>query len=194
MPPKCERSGETLIEKPCNVTQRLTRIPIAPIFASVAPSPTQMPMRPRLAPCRDAELAERCDHPAFERMDETADVAAAPFEVEHQVADPLAGAMIGVAAAAACLVDREAQRIEQLGGVGAGAGSEQGRMLEQPDAFRSLAGADRGGALFHECERLPVVHEAVANAPFDVVVTLHTREMALQRPRSKRCKQGAAPA
>ena len=92
-------------------------------------------------------------------MDQPADVAAAAFEVEHQIADPLAGAVIGVAAAAAGLVDREAGRIEQLGRVGAGAGGEQGRMLEQPDAFARVAGADRGGALFHECERLLVGHQ-----------------------------------
>src|SRR5205823_10201465 len=54
----------------------------------------------------DPELGERVDHPAFERMDETAYVSAAPVEVEHHVADALAGPMIGVAAAPAGLVDR----------------------------------------------------------------------------------------
>ena len=45
-PPKFESSGETVIEKPCIVTQRRTRTPIAPILASDSPSPVQMPMRP----------------------------------------------------------------------------------------------------------------------------------------------------
>ena len=104
-------------------------------------------MRPGGAVRGDAELGERVDHPAFERMDEAADVLPALFEVEHHIADALAGAVIGVAAAAAGLVDREIQRIEQLGRVGAGAGGEQRRMLEQPDAFARGAVADRRGAL-----------------------------------------------
>ena len=93
--------------KPWSVTQRFTRTPSAPILASSAPSPTQMPMRPGRAVRGDAELGERVDHPAFERMDEAADVLPALFEVEHHIADALAGAVIGVAAAAAGLVDRE---------------------------------------------------------------------------------------
>ena len=128
--------------KPWSVTQRFTRTPSAPIFASSAPSPTQIPMRPGGAVRGNAELGERVDHPAFERMDEAADVLPALFEVEHHIADPLAGPVIGVAAAAAGLVHREILRVEQLGGIGAGAGGEQGRVLEQPDAF--ARGARRG--------------------------------------------------
>jgi hypothetical protein len=46
-PPKCERSGERLTEKPCIVTQRRMRTPMAPILASRPSGPAhQMPMRP----------------------------------------------------------------------------------------------------------------------------------------------------
>src|SRR5688500_15194920 len=55
----------------------------------------------RLAACVDAQLAQRGDHPAFQGMDEAADILAARFEVEDQIADPLAWPMIGIAAAAA---------------------------------------------------------------------------------------------
>src|SRR5436305_23718 len=36
MPPKCDRSGATLSAKPCSVTQRCTRTPIAAILSSQA--------------------------------------------------------------------------------------------------------------------------------------------------------------
>ena len=35
MPEKCERSGSTLSAMPCQLTQRLTRTPMAPILASL---------------------------------------------------------------------------------------------------------------------------------------------------------------
>ena len=45
--PKWARSGARLTEKPCIVTQRRMRTPIAPIFASrPSTSVVQMPMRP----------------------------------------------------------------------------------------------------------------------------------------------------
>ena len=48
MPPKCARSGSTFSATPCQLTQRVTRTPIAAILASVplAGSATQMPTRP----------------------------------------------------------------------------------------------------------------------------------------------------
>ena len=47
IPPKWLRSGSRLTEKPCIVTQRRMRTPIAPIFASrPSMSCVQMPMRP----------------------------------------------------------------------------------------------------------------------------------------------------
>ena len=60
-------------------------------------------------------------------------------------------------------------RVEQLGRIGAGAGGEQRRVLEQPHAFARAAGADRCGALFHEHERFLIRHGVVARPPFDLV-------------------------
>src|SRR5690349_6702074 len=42
------------------------------------------------ATCFYAERAKRADHPALERMDEAADVAPAPVEVEVEIDDALA--------------------------------------------------------------------------------------------------------
>ena len=95
-------------------------------------------MRPVGAVRVNAELGQRIDHPLFERMDEAADVFAALFEVEHDVADALAGAVIGIAPAAAGIEHRQAERVDELGRVGAGARGEQRRVLEQPDAARAL--------------------------------------------------------
>src|SRR5688572_31428191 len=47
-------------------------------------------------------------------MDEAAHVAAAPVEIQQHIADPLARPVIGVAAAAARLVDRKSLAVEQL--------------------------------------------------------------------------------
>src|SRR6478672_8447936 len=88
---------------------------------------------PRLAPRLDVQAGERGDHPPLQRLDEVADVAAALVEVEHQIADPLAGTVVGVAPAAPGLEYREAGGVAELSRIGAGAGGKQGRMLEQPD-------------------------------------------------------------
>ncbi len=147
MPPKCDKSGATLIENPCSVTQRLMRMPSAAIFASAGafadPDADAAVGAMRL----HAKLAQGGDDPAFERVDQPAHVAAPAIEVQHEVADALAGAVIGVAAAAARIVNREARRVEQLCRIGAGASGEERRMLEQPDAFVGRPCMNRGGAL-----------------------------------------------
>ena len=59
------------------------------------------------------------------------------------IADPLTRAVIGVAATAPGIEHVEALGIEQFGGVGAGPGSEQRRVLEQPDQLACIVLADR---------------------------------------------------
>src|SRR5439155_21150548 len=81
---------------------------------------------------RDIKAIERIDHPALERMDEAADILAALLQVEHNVANALAGTMIGIASAAPGNIDRKALRIGQLGRVRAGACGVERRMLQQP--------------------------------------------------------------
>src|SRR4029453_14522755 len=84
---------------------------------------------------RYTDLAKRIDHPTFQQMDKTADLFPPPLQVEHNVADPLAWPVIGIAAAAAGLVDGEAQRIDQLGRGGPGGRGEERRVFQEPDAF-----------------------------------------------------------
>ena len=170
MPPKCERSGSTLIAKPWSVTQRFIRTPSAPIFFSSAPSPTQMPMR--LSAVRiNAELRQRVDHPLFERVNEAADVLSALLEVEHDVTDALPGAVIGIASAAARIEHRKVQRVGELGGsalvpaVNSGCSSSQTHSRSDPRGSRRR--------VLHEGERLLVGHEPVADPPFDVRSQFH---------------------
>src|SRR6185437_7164205 len=58
-------------------------------FADPDSDASRRPMR------LDAQAGERIDHPAFERIDEAADISPALVEVEHHINDPLAGAVIG---------------------------------------------------------------------------------------------------
>ena len=80
MPEKCDRSGATLSAKPCSVTQRCTRMPIAAILSSGACALVRAPH-----PYADAVIAplaahpescERADDPFFERRDEAAHIRA----------------------------------------------------------------------------------------------------------------------
>ena len=114
------------------------------------------------------KIFQRVDHPAFESMDEAADVFPALFEVEHYVADPLTRSMIGVAASATRLVDRKILRVGQFGRVCARSGGKQGRVLQKPDALGCSAFPYGGGALIHEGERFLISDGRVANPPFNV--------------------------
>jgi hypothetical protein len=134
---------------PWKLTQRRMRTPMA--VAALAD---------------DVEAGEGGNDPAFEITDEASDIVVAPLQVEHHVGDALAGAMIGVSAAAAGFVDRKALRRQQFGGVGAGPGGVYGGMFEQPNGLRRGADADFGGAIFHEGDGGLVVDQLVANPPF----------------------------
>ena len=140
-------------------------------LVGAVPGPDPDP--PRFAARGDPEVGERGDHQPLERMDEAANVLAALFQVEDEITDALARAVIGVAPAATRVMDREAERVEQFRRVGAGARGEQGRMFEQPDQFGRGAGADRGGACLHLGKRILVSDEALADPPFDAVDAVH---------------------
>ncbi len=147
IPSKCDRSGSRLTEKPCIVTQRRTRTPIAPIFAS-RPSISLRPDAdpPCRAPAFDAEIGQRIDHPAFHRMDETAHVARMASQVEQRITDPLPRPVIGVAAAAPRLHHIET-RIEQFTARRAGSGSINRRMFQQTRSIcRAVPPQSRGCA------------------------------------------------
>ena len=124
---------------------------------------------PAFAPCLDAQMPERVDHPAFEAMDEQANVAATLLQVEHEITDPLSRPMIGVAPAASRLDHVEALGIEQFGRIGAGAGGEDRRMFDHPGEFGRGPGTDRGGARLHFGEAFRIRGETGADPPFDIV-------------------------
>ena len=56
----------------------------------------------------DVEAGEGADNPFLEVVDKAAEVRRAPLQVEHDIGHPLARPVIGVLAAAAAGVDREA--------------------------------------------------------------------------------------
>ena len=157
MPAKCDRSGSTFSATPCQDTQRLTRTPMAPIFASVAGGAVGDPdADPALAPLAfDVEAVEGADQPFLQPVDVAVDVAGRhgavrPGQVEHDVGGALAGPVIGPLPAAAGGEGREAGGIGQFRRFGGGAGGVERRVLDQPDQFARRAGADRGDAGVHQ--------------------------------------------
>ena len=117
----------------------------------------------------DVEAAQRADRPFLEVGNVTPYVLAARPKVEHHISHPLAGAVIGVLAAAARDMDRKAGGLKQILGPRARTGRIERRMLQQPDHFARPAGADVGDPRFHGGERLVVGDEAVGDAPFEPV-------------------------
>src|SRR5690606_23519220 len=169
MPSKWLRSGSTLIAIPWKLIQRRSLTPMAAILSSrgapsAAAGPAAHTPRPDLA--LHVELREGGDDPVLELAHIGADVAAAAVEVEHDIGHALAGPVIGVLAAAARRVDREAARIGQVLCPGGGPGGVERRMLEQPDHLVRLAGGDCGHPRFHEGQHLLIGHEALARPPF----------------------------
>ena len=114
------------------------------------------------------ELGQGGDQPVLEPADVGAHVRAPRLEVEQHVGDALAGAVVGVAAAAAARVHRQARRLEQLVGAGAGSGGIQRRVLEQPHQLAGAALADRGHALLHPGDGSGVGDGARAGAPLGI--------------------------
>ncbi len=112
-----------------------------------------------------AELRERGNDPIFESRDEGADVLPAAAQIEHDIGDPLAGPVIGDLAAAAGLVQREAQglRVELRRGC---AGRIERRMFEQQNFFSGRARRDRGHPRLHPVECIGIGRNPVEHAPF----------------------------
>ena len=73
-----------------------------------------------LAP--DVEARQGGDDPFLEAPHVAADISAAAIQIQQHIGDALARAVIGVLAAAAAPVDRQAIRVEQVLGERAGAG------------------------------------------------------------------------
>ena len=113
-----------------------------------------------------AERGQRADDPFLDRGDEAAHVRRAALEIEHDIADALAGTVIGELAAAAGDVHRKA-RLDQLLRPRRGAGGIKRRMFEEPDEFARLALRNRRRACRHGGERIVVVDRRVAHKPLD---------------------------
>ena len=122
------------------------------VLAAAVPA-TQTPTRPsRRSPVTPKRARVRIIH-SSSRCTWQRTSRAAALQVEHDIGDPLAGAVIGVLAAAAAAEHREPVRVEQIVGPCAGAGGVERRVFEQPDQF---AGAARRGSprrAFHRGDR-----------------------------------------
>ena len=145
-------------------------MPMAAILSS-APTPrsgrrTQTPMRSSRRSPRTSKRGQRADDPFLDGGDEAAHVRSAALEVEHDVADPLAGAVIGELAAAAGGMHWKA-RLDQLVRPCRAAGGVKGRVLEQPDQLRRFALRDRCRARRHARERALVIDGGLAHQPLD---------------------------
>src|SRR3990172_98576 len=116
---------------------------------------------------RHTELRQRLDDRMFQGADEGAHVAEAACHIEHDIADPLTGTVIGVLAAAARAVNRKAIGLEEAGRFGAGAGRVDGRVLEQPDELGRFSRGNGVDALLHERACQLVGHGPGRQQPFD---------------------------
>ena len=112
------------------------------------------------------EGRERPDDPFLEPRHIGAHVGPPQLQVEHDIGDPLAGAVIGDLAAAPGGKHRKA-RIEQVGRLAAGAGGVERGVFQQPDQFARPVVPDIGGAGFHGRDRLGVGDRCVRYPPFD---------------------------
>jgi hypothetical protein len=113
------------------------------------------------------ELAQRADDPLLQCCDEQAEILPAAGQVQHDIGNPLAGAVIGILAAAPGLVDGKAVRGDQILIMGAGAGRIERRMLDEPDALPGGAGGDGRDMGLHLCDRIRIGDRRVCNHPFD---------------------------
>ena len=113
-----------------------------------------------------AKLGERADDPFLDRSNEAAHVGRAALEIEHDIADALAGTVIGELPAAAGRIHGKA-RVEELVRPGGGAGCVEGRVLEQPNQFPRLAVRNPGCACRHGGERIVIVDRMIAHVPLD---------------------------
>src|SRR5262249_49431658 len=114
-----------------------------------------------------AERSQGVNDQCLKRVDEGAYVGPAGAHVEHHVADPLAGAVIGELAATAGTVHGKSSGLEEICCLCAGAGGVERGMLEEPDELACLASRDGIDALGHEAAGLLVCDEAARDAPLD---------------------------
>jgi hypothetical protein len=113
----------------------------------------------------DVEAGEGREDPSLQVLHEAPHVAAAAFQVQHDIGDPLARPMVGELPAAAAAVDGKARRIEEVFVLGRGAGGIERRMLQQPHHLRCPARADIGDPPLHEVDRGRIIDRRRLDAP-----------------------------
>ena len=172
MPPKCARFGSTFSATPCQLTQRVTRTPIAPILALPPDGRVGNPdADPALAPLAlDVEAVQRADQPFLQPIDVAAYVlrrhtSVPAHQVEHDIAGALAGAVIGPLPAAPGAERGKAGRVGQFARLGRGAGGVQRRMLDQPHQLAGGAGPDGGDPRLHLRQRGRIFRQAIVDPP-----------------------------
>jgi len=109
----------------------------------------------------DAQPSQGIDNPILQATHERPHIATAPRQIEHYVRDPLAGPVIGNAAAAAGANHRDVARIEEFVIAGARPRCEHRRVLQKPDGFRRGTGADHGDPDLHDRDGCRIVHQVL---------------------------------
>jgi hypothetical protein len=108
---------------------------------------------------RDSVAGQQVDHRLFDAIDQAAHRKFAPAQVEQQVGDDLAGAVIGDLAAAIDLHHRDADVLEQMLRLARQALREYRRMFAEPE-FVGSVGVACSGELLHRGEGRRVVDAA----------------------------------
>jgi len=141
---------------PCRVIQRLIRYPdggdlVLACRTLVRPAHPD-PDAAGAPLADDIEICERADDPFLQIANESAYVRSPAAQIEHDVDNPLSGAVISELTAAAGDVDGKAG-LDQLVLLGTGASGKKRRMLEEPNELAPCPFGDGRNASVHHRER-----------------------------------------
>ena len=135
---QADADGRDLVLSRCSVGERREVVPHDP---DTNPVRASVPLH--------VEFGQGGDDPVLELGNEAAHVAAPAPHVEHDVGDPLPGAVIGKLAAASDAMDGKAVGLAQIVVAGARARGVERRVLDQPDRLVGSTFGNRGGPRLH---------------------------------------------
>src|SRR5262245_9255463 len=121
-----------------------------PVFAPFAPN---------------VESVEGEYDPLLKRGHKGTYVLPAAAEIEHHVGNPLAGSMVRIFAAAACVEVRKPIGLDKVGWVGDRSRRVECRMFDQPYHFWRSATANRSRTGFHHLERMRILRKTWFDSP-----------------------------